>query len=119
MTVKLDASKGCSNFVKKFDYGVAAKSTKNSPCSNVPLRCPEYDRKDPSIWRYNLKEHLAHYHPLTPVSRYQELWELTESESTAMVVWEKLQAPRKKKTAKKAKATLAISAVHSSRLALM
>ncbi|KAJ7333384.1 hypothetical protein DFH08DRAFT_939956 [Mycena albidolilacea] len=120
MTVELDASKGCSNFVKKFNYGVAAKSTKNSPCSNVPLRCPECDRTDPSIWRYNLKEHLARYHPLTPVSRYRELWELTESESTAMrVVWEKLQVPRKKKTAKKPKATLAISAAHSSRLALI
>ncbi|KAF8216254.1 hypothetical protein K438DRAFT_1459027, partial [Mycena galopus ATCC 62051] len=96
LTIKLDGSKGCSNFVKKFNYGVAAKLTKGSPCSNVPLRCPECDTKDPSIWRYNLKEHLIRFHSLTSVSRYQDLWELTESESTAMrAVWQKLKTPRK------------------------
>ncbi|KAF8187410.1 hypothetical protein K438DRAFT_1677498 [Mycena galopus ATCC 62051] len=120
MTVKMDASKGCTNFVKKFNYGVAAKSTTSSPCSNVPLRCPECDTTDPSIWRYNLKKHLLHDHPHTPISKHAHLWELTESESMAMrAVWEKLQVPRKKKGTKKSKATLKISAAHSSRLALI
>ncbi|KAJ7749433.1 hypothetical protein B0H16DRAFT_1845530 [Mycena metata] len=121
LTVKLDASKGCPNFVKKFNYNVAAKSTTNSPCSNVSLPCPACGPKDPSIWRYNLKEHFIRYHPHTPLLKYRDLWELTESETTAMrKVWEKLQAPRKKKnTGKKTKATLAISAAHSSRLALI
>ncbi|KAJ7024884.1 hypothetical protein C8F04DRAFT_882338, partial [Mycena alexandri] len=63
MTVKLDASKGCRNFVKKFNYSVVAKSTTNSPCSNVSLPCPECGPKNPSVWCYNLKEHFIRDHP--------------------------------------------------------
>ncbi|KAJ7255087.1 hypothetical protein B0H12DRAFT_1233167 [Mycena haematopus] len=51
-------SQGCPNFIKKFNYNVAAKSGNKSPCSNVPLRCPECDSTQPTVWRYNLKYHL-------------------------------------------------------------
>ncbi|KAJ6615714.1 hypothetical protein B0H10DRAFT_2039837 [Mycena sp. CBHHK59/15] len=41
------------NFVKRFNYNVAATSSTKSPCSNIPLRCPECDTKAPAVWRYN------------------------------------------------------------------
>ncbi|KAJ7198078.1 hypothetical protein GGX14DRAFT_374417, partial [Mycena pura] len=121
VAVSLTASKGCPNFVKKFSYSIAAKSGKASPCSNVPLRCPDCDSTDPTVWRYNLRHHLMRYHPLTPLAQYRELWEISDTESAAMLaVWKKIQEPAPKKSRrKKAKPTLAISAAHSSRLALV
>ncbi|KAJ7070269.1 hypothetical protein B0H15DRAFT_793726, partial [Mycena belliarum] len=121
VAVNLATSKGCPNFVKKFNYGIAARSTKTAPCSNVPLRCPECDSTDPTVGRYNLKQHLLQYHPLTPPAQYKALWEISDTESAAMlVVWEKMQEPaRKKRATKKAKSTLRISDAHSSRLALV
>jgi hypothetical protein len=42
LTIRLEASKGCSNFVKKFHYGVAAKSTKHCPCiASLPRMRPD------------------------------------------------------------------------------
>ncbi|KAJ7306878.1 hypothetical protein DFH08DRAFT_944693 [Mycena albidolilacea] len=104
MTVKLDASKGCSNFVKKFNYGVAAKMRQDGS-QYMALQSEGTPRTLSS-----------------PHSRFKipRVMGADRIRSTAMrVVWEKLQAPRKKKTAKKPKATLAISAAHSSRLALI
>lgn len=121
MTVNLAASKGCPNFVKKFNYAVAERSKDaKSPCSNVPLRCPECDSTDPAVWRYNLKYHLMRYHPLVSVQTYAALWQLSESEIRWMRdVWEKSKEVHKKRNTKKNQPTLAISSAHSSRLALV
>ncbi|KAJ6565193.1 hypothetical protein DFH09DRAFT_1474606 [Mycena vulgaris] len=120
VAVNFTASHGCPNFVKKFHYGVAEKSTNRSPCSNVPLQCPACERKEPAVWRYNLKYHLLDSHPSISPSKYKHLWELSESETASMrSVWEKLKEPPKKKSAKKLKPTLKISAAHSSKFALV
>ncbi|KAJ7104685.1 hypothetical protein C8R44DRAFT_746366 [Mycena epipterygia] len=121
MTVNLAASKGCPNFVKKFNYAVAERSKDaKSPCSNVPLRCPECSSTDPAIWRYNLKYHLVRYHPLVPVQTHVALWQLSESELRWMRdIWEKSKEVHKKRNTKKIQPTLAISSAHSSRLALV
>ncbi|KAJ7434946.1 hypothetical protein FB451DRAFT_1465917 [Mycena latifolia] len=89
---------------------------------NIPKFTPtsSFPYRESSVWRYNLKYHLMRSHPLTPMGRHKDLWELSDSESTSMfAVWEKAKEPRKKKTAAKGKATLATSAAHSSRLALV
>ncbi|KAJ6591766.1 hypothetical protein DFH09DRAFT_1073628 [Mycena vulgaris] len=120
VAVNFTASHGCPNFVKKFHYGVAEKSTNRLPCSNVPLQCPACERKEPAVWRYNLKYHLLDSHPSISPSKYKHLWELSESETASMgSVWEKLKEPPKKKSAKKLKPTLKISAAHSSKFALV
>lgn len=121
VSFNLNASHGCPNFVKRFNYGSAEKSSKKSPCSNVPLRCPECDSKAPAVWRYNLKYHLMRTHPGVSVGRYKHLWELDCSEVDSMrTVWQKTKdQPNKKKTAKKVRPTLKISAAHSSSLALV
>ncbi|KAJ6596506.1 hypothetical protein B0H10DRAFT_1960170 [Mycena sp. CBHHK59/15] len=52
--------------------------------------------------------------------KYKHLWELSKSETASMrSVWEKFKEPPKKKSAKKLKPTLKISAAHSSKLALL
>ncbi|KAJ6538246.1 hypothetical protein B0H10DRAFT_2448843, partial [Mycena sp. CBHHK59/15] len=121
VSVNLNASHGCPNFVKRFNYGSAEKSSKKSPCSNVPLRCPECDSKAPAVWRYNLKYHLMRTHPGVSVGRYKHLWELDRSEVDSMrTIWQKTtDQPNKKKTAKKVRPTLKISTAHSSSLALV
>ncbi|KAJ7653860.1 hypothetical protein B0H17DRAFT_902369, partial [Mycena rosella] len=119
MTINMAASKGCPNFVKKFNYATAATSKPKSPCSNVPLRCPECDSTDPTVWRYNLKGHFLSDHPLTPLSKHADLWTISESEMDWMgAVWAKINIPEvPKKHAKKAKSTIVVSAAHSSKLA--
>ncbi|KAJ6479378.1 hypothetical protein DFH09DRAFT_951401 [Mycena vulgaris] len=101
VAIDFKKSQGCPNFIKKFNYGVAAKSGTKSPCSNVPLRCPECDSDQPTVWRYNLKYHLMHFHPRASVANHKDLWEINPSElATMRAVWERLKEPRKK-TAKK------------------
>ncbi|KAJ6604069.1 hypothetical protein B0H10DRAFT_1821589 [Mycena sp. CBHHK59/15] len=121
LAVNVAASHGCMNFVKRFNYNVAATSSVNSPCSNVPMCCPECDTTAPAVWRYNLKYHLGHSHPRIPVAKHKDLWELSESEKVAMQnIWKKLKEPSKKATRKKKpQTTLKISAAHSSRRALV
>ncbi|KAJ6451021.1 hypothetical protein C8R45DRAFT_848636 [Mycena sanguinolenta] len=119
MTVNIALSKGCPNFTKKFSYAIAEKSSSpKSPCSNVPLCCPECDSTDPTQWRYNLKYHLMRDHPLTPLERYAHLWEISETENGWMLdIFNKSKEVRTKRT-KKTKPALVVSAAHSSRLAL-
>ncbi|KAJ6576738.1 hypothetical protein B0H10DRAFT_1927230 [Mycena sp. CBHHK59/15] len=121
VSVNLNASHSCPNFVKRFNYGSAEKSSKKLPCSNVPLRCPECDSKAPAVWCYNLKYHLMRTHPGVSSGRYKHLWELDRSEVDSMcTVWQKTKdQPNKKKTAKKVRPTLKISTAHSSSLALI
>ncbi|KAJ7840906.1 hypothetical protein B0H13DRAFT_1449784, partial [Mycena leptocephala] len=118
MTINMATSRGCPNFTKKFNYSTAEKSSsKNSPCSNVPLRCPECDTTDPVVWRYNLKYHLSRDHPLTPLSRSAHLWEISETENAWMLeIFKKAKEVRPKRT-KTVKSRLVISNAHSSRLA--
>jgi hypothetical protein len=84
----------------------------------VPLRCLECDSTDPAVWRYNLKYHLMQDHPLTPVTRYTHLWEISKTETGWMLdILNKANEARPKR-ARQVKTGLVISAAHSSRLAL-
>jgi hypothetical protein len=47
-------------------YGMAAKCTKNSPCTNVLIHCPLFPPalcgQPRTIWKYNVMYHLAGDH---------------------------------------------------------
>ncbi|KAF7328292.1 hypothetical protein MSAN_02488500 [Mycena sanguinolenta] len=116
MTVNMALSKGCPNFVKAFKYVTAEKSSsKQSPCSNVPLRCPECDSTEPAQWRYNLKYHLMRDHPLTPLKKYAHLWGISETENDWMLEVSNKSNEVRTTRVKKVKSSLIISAAHSSK----
>ncbi|KAJ7055249.1 hypothetical protein C8F01DRAFT_994502, partial [Mycena amicta] len=48
LKVNVSASRGCPHF-KKFSVASAGKSTKNSPCTNTLVRCPECTKDDPAV----------------------------------------------------------------------
>ncbi|KAF9789378.1 hypothetical protein BJ322DRAFT_1018049 [Thelephora terrestris] len=43
-----------------FKYGSAKKSLKASPCTNVPVKCPQCSK---TIWKYNAAGHITVNHP--------------------------------------------------------
>ncbi|THU95320.1 hypothetical protein K435DRAFT_859640 [Dendrothele bispora CBS 962.96] len=121
------ASQGClvmKRLKKRFKYASAAQSTENSPCTNVPRKCPLcLDKSAPAIWTYDMKEHLLTSHPTVDISTYRHLWELTDFERKKMeVVWEKRHEKKEKRKSKgkgKQKETgIVISEAHRSNVAL-
>ena len=46
-------------FYCPFKYGSAQKSTKSSPCTNVPIKCPHCSE---TIWKYNAIDHITLRH---------------------------------------------------------
>ena len=42
-----------------FKYGLAKKSTKASPCTNVPIKCSHCPE---TIWKYNIPDHITSQH---------------------------------------------------------
>ena len=42
-----------------FKYGSAQKSTKNSPCTNIPINCPHCLE---TVWKYNAVDHIVLRH---------------------------------------------------------
>ncbi|KAK7007633.1 hypothetical protein R3P38DRAFT_2553314 [Favolaschia claudopus] len=116
LTVDMKSSHGCPNPVKRFSIAAASKSIASSPCSNTPLICPACTKKEPAVWRYNLRAHLLRHHPDIPLSKHAHLWELSDEEKKGMeAIWTKRS---ERKAVRKFKPTLSISAAHSSRLAL-
>ncbi|KAJ7679687.1 hypothetical protein B0H17DRAFT_879588, partial [Mycena rosella] len=87
LTLDMAKSRGCPNLVY-FSYGTALISKESSPCSNVPLRCTHCDAKDPTVWRYNFKEHLMQRHPDASLVKYSDIWTLTAAKIAGiLVVW--------------------------------
>jgi hypothetical protein len=120
-TLKINhaASKGCPNLIK-FSYGTASRSSKSSPCSNVPIRCPLCSSSDPAVWKYNMKFHFKLTHPSAPLSKYDHLWLLSSFEKSQLAgFWKDRYKVTVKRPNKKNKVSpLQISEAHSSRLAL-
>ncbi|KAJ7735833.1 hypothetical protein DFH07DRAFT_680753, partial [Mycena maculata] len=102
LTIDMKASR-CPNLTKRFSIGAATKSIDSSPCSNAPLKCPTCSKKDPAVWRYNMKEHLTRHHPEVSLPKHGHLWKLSASEIAGMKgVWRK----RKERKTRKHKSTL-------------
>ncbi|KZT32767.1 hypothetical protein SISSUDRAFT_1132976 [Sistotremastrum suecicum HHB10207 ss-3] len=120
---QLDAVKtiGCrvfgkDGFIKLFKYQYAAKSSKRSPCSNVPIPCPVDPDGCAPVWKYSLQAHLHRNHSVDP-EQYKEYYQLSKLERQGMRdLWNNRHNSKPKKTLETAK-SLQISAAHSSRLA--
>ena len=48
------------HFYSPFKYGSANKSTRSSPCTNIPIYCPHCKK---TIWKYNAVDHIITNHP--------------------------------------------------------
>lgn len=63
---KRTISCSCKYHYTSMVYGQATKTTKNAPCTNVPIHCsicpPTSSGDQPTIWKYNIAYHLAEYH---------------------------------------------------------
>ncbi|KZS88961.1 hypothetical protein SISNIDRAFT_417371 [Sistotremastrum niveocremeum HHB9708] len=110
---------GCRIFrvggIESFKYEYAAKSSKRSPCSNVPLKCPVCPADAPLVWKYSLEAHLRRDHQVD-AEHYRSKYEITQEEKDRM---KKAYEDRGKGRVQKSKPapTLRISAAHSSSLA--
>ena len=117
--IKIDlANSHCPNLVK-FNYTVAAVADKSHPCSNVPVQCMLCPSDMPSVWRYNMLEHLKSKHPYVALDDARDTWEITESEKKALhMIWKERKMAKKTRKGKNSKSPLMISVAHSSCLTL-
>ena len=109
----------CPNFMGKLFYSAAATERTNSPSTNVPVTCPLCPSTSAAVWKYNMKSHLMRIHPSTKGCDLPKEYVISESERAALkILWEKRHTTshrlRRRNVTSKA---LAISEVHSSRLA--
>lgn len=106
----------CANLVS-FHY--ASASNEKSPCSNVPILCPECiksDKGSPAVWRYNMLQHICDKHAYVPENEYDASWRTNNAKLESMKeLW--MARHKKKQTRKSGKGTreLCISSAHSSR----
>ena len=86
----------CVNLIR-FKYAIAATSSENSPCTNVPIMCPICPPKSPAVWTYSLDAHFRDSHNLSrdqfPIKHH-----LSRSETEGIqIVWENRHQLRKKR----------------------
>ncbi|KAF6745748.1 hypothetical protein DFP72DRAFT_823825 [Ephemerocybe angulata] len=117
LRIDSERSGGCGRSVN-FVYGIAALSTRTSPCSNVPLRCPLCSKAEPAVWRYNLELHFIDCHPTASTAEYSALWTISSDEMAAMrKIWKEIKERQRKgpkKQYRKSNAPkLVISEAHS------
>jgi hypothetical protein len=85
----------------------------------VPIHCPICPKTDPTIWKYFLRVHFEEKHKTLDLTKYEQLWKLTNFEVCEM---KKIWAKRGKvtiKRAKKSKIPLVISENHRARIPTM
>ncbi|KAI0054949.1 hypothetical protein BV25DRAFT_1816306, partial [Artomyces pyxidatus] len=107
----------CPN-LQNFSLKNAAKFTKRSPCTNVPMRCPLCPKGSPAIWKYNMDSHITTIHPTANPRLYQHLSQITEDERVLMLGVFRTKPRMAKKKLQNADQSLVISEGHSSRIAL-
>lgn len=104
-----------------FQYKAASQSsTSSSPSSNVPIECPICGPGTPAVWRYSMRAHFEHYHPLSAsIPKYSSMWTLSNFEEHEIhELWKKRNNTKPKKKGKgKGSVPLVISEAHSSRMA--
>lgn len=116
LTINPKSSRGCLVKVK-YLYRVASESTASSLCSNVLLQCPLCPKSDPAIWRYFLKVHFQEKHKGVSLAKYEDLWKLTNIETTEMKkIWLKQAHTVVKQTKKSKLLPLIISEDHRAQI---
>jgi hypothetical protein len=108
----------CPNLTGKFLYSAAAKERTNSPCPNVPIICPLCPSTSPTVWKYNMKIHLAKNHPSICSDEFQH-YEISQSEKDAIKLrWDKHHKVLQSRKGKTTSTCLPVSDAHSSRYAI-
>lgn len=110
------ANSRCPNLYK-IQLKTAAKFSRKSPCTNIPLRCPLCPKQSDCIWKYNMRAHLENQHPSVNITIYNDLFAVKDEEVVLMKAI-RLAKPRTSKKKAKQSRVLEISEGHSSRLAL-
>lgn len=116
LRINQKASNGC--LVKmNYSYDIAAESTASSPCSNVPIHCPIYPKADAAIWKYFMKVHFEEKHKTLDLTKYEQLWKLSNFERSEMKkIWTKQGKALVKPTKKLKIPPLVISKNHWARI---
>jgi len=96
----------------------AAKFSKKSPCTNVPLQCALCTKVSDAIWKYNLLSHLSRVHSSVSPMLYHKLYWMHDQEVVLMKS-AFLAKPCLSKHKKKGIQSLKISKEHSTQIALM
>lgn len=105
----------CRNLYK-ISLKHAAKFSKTSPCTNVPLRCPLCPKISDTVWKYNLRSHISKIHGSATLALYEGLYKIRDDEATLLKAIY-LAKPRRTKK-KVTPSTLKISEAHSTRVSL-
>ena len=116
LRINQKASNGC--LVKmNYSYGIAAESTASSPCSNVPIHCPVCPKADAAIWKYSMKVHFEEKHTTLDLTKYEQLWKLSNFERSEMKkIWAKRGRASVKRTKKSKIPPLVISENHRAQI---
>ena len=110
------AKSRCQN-LRRIKLKLAEQFTTTQPCTNHPLICSLCGKDSPAVWKYNVKDHIVERHPFANPNLYEPTWRISADEKTLMKgVY--LARTRMRVSAKANIPTLAISEMHSSRLAL-
>jgi hypothetical protein len=112
-SIKYGGSVPCPN-ATTFSYAATMLSSKASPCSNVPLVCPNCLEGSPAIWRYNMRHHLQHRHRSIDPVKHKDLWNITPEETMAMMETWKTRCKQPKRRGKGKQVPLKLSEAHSS-----
>ena len=78
MTIDMKRSH-CPNLYA-MKIGTASKSTKYSPCTNIPLQCPLCPADSPAVWKYNLEKHIMARHPTSHLETLQHHYAISSLE---------------------------------------
>src|ERR1700678_2398807 len=104
----------------KLSYGIASVSTQALPCSNIPIICPLCLKLEPAVWRYNMKNHFSQAHPNADLTKYTNLWDLSNFEIQEMKKkWANCHCMPVKRGKKLKAAPLVISDAHRSQIPLI
>jgi hypothetical protein len=79
-----DNTKCQRNNQVKLSIKAFRKSTKSSPCTNIPINCPLCPSGSNAIWKYNLQDHIASVHPTANVDEYKTLFEIEKAEKVLL-----------------------------------
>jgi len=110
------AKSRCQN-LRRIKLKLAENFTTTQPCTNHPLICSLCSKDSPAVWKYNLKDHIVERHPFANPDLYEPIWRISSDERTLMRgVY--LAHTRMRPSTKSKDPTLAVSDMHSSRLAL-
>jgi len=108
----------CLNFGKKgFSYGPASTSSPNSPCTNVPMRCPRCPESSSLVWKYSMAAHYAKHHPQANFTDIANDFAIGQAERSGLnAVWTNRHVRKRRRRDPGHCTSLQVSDAHSARV---